>query len=136
VKAREARIILDIVWPISNQIKYLNEERIVVLNDNMKLLNKINFGIVKSLEYAQEAATPISEILRIVRRSIIKFKLLYTLSHIVRISSFNENQSVYLMQQYYLMVNKTRREVQLNKQKQNLDVRGDYNVRVNGNLYD
>ena len=136
MKVGEARIILNMVWHILNQTEYLNGGRIVVYNDNMKLLNKINFRMVKSLEYVQKVAALISEILRIVRRSAVKFEFLYAPSYSTRISLFNENQPVYLIQQCHLIGNKERREVHVNKQKQNLDVRGNYNIRVNSNLCD
>ena len=57
----------------------------------MKLLNKINFGMVKLLEYTQEAAALISEILRIVRKSAIIFEFIYTPSYVARILTFKDN---------------------------------------------
>ena len=60
-------------------------------NNNIKLLNKTNFGIVKSLENMQEAMALIIEILRIVGRSVVKFKFIYASSYVARISLFNKN---------------------------------------------
>jgi len=52
VKGREARTMLDIMWHINQQIKYLNRGKVVIYNDNRKLLNKLNYGITKLIEYA------------------------------------------------------------------------------------
>jgi len=45
----------------------LNGGKVVIYNDNKKLLNKLNYGIVKSIEYTQKAAALISEMILIMR---------------------------------------------------------------------
>ena len=48
-------------------MKHLNSRRVIIYNDNMQLLKKINCGMIKSIEYALEELASISEILAIVR---------------------------------------------------------------------
>ena len=59
---------------INQQPKYLNGGKVVIYNENKKLLNKRNYGIVKSIEYTQKAAALISEMILIMRQSIIKYE--------------------------------------------------------------
>ena len=58
---------LDMIWQIHQQMKHLNGGRVIVYNDNIQLINKFNFRIVKSIEYGQEAAAAISKIILIMR---------------------------------------------------------------------
>ena len=52
LKAREERTMLDMIQQIHQQMKHLNNGRVIVYNNNMQLINKFNFGMVKSIEYA------------------------------------------------------------------------------------
>jgi len=45
----------------------LNGGKVVIYDDNKKLLNKLNYGIVKSIEYTQKVAALISEMISIMR---------------------------------------------------------------------
>jgi len=42
VKGGEARVILNIIWQINKQTEHLNRGRVVIHNNNMKLINKVN----------------------------------------------------------------------------------------------
>ena len=88
---------LDIIWQIYQQMKYLNDGKVIVYNDNMQLINKFNFGMMKSIEYAQEAVAAISEIISIVRKSPVRFVFQYTPSYIAKVSHFKKDPPIYLM---------------------------------------
>ena len=61
-KVGEALIIQDFVEYIVQQTKSLNRGRIVVGNDNAKLIRQLINGYNKATEYAQEVAGIISAI--------------------------------------------------------------------------
>ena len=67
---------------------------------------------MKSIEYAQEAATPIANIIEIVRKSIIKYEFQYAPIHTKMIQKFNNNPPIYLIQQYYTKANRVRVELE------------------------
>ena len=54
--------------------------------------------MMKSIEYTQEAAALIANVIEIVRKSIIKYKFQYALSYTKIIQKFNDNPPIYLMQ--------------------------------------
>ena len=65
---------LNMIWYINQQTMHLNGRWVVVHDDNMKLINKVNYGMNKAIEYAQDAAAPISKIITIIRKSLIRYE--------------------------------------------------------------
>ena len=81
-------------------------------DDNMKLINKVNYGMKKAIEYAQGTAALISKIITIIRKSPIRYKFQYTLSYIGKVEYYRQNPLVFLIQKCNANANKIRRQLQ------------------------
>ena len=98
VKIAEVRTILELIWSINSQTKHLNRGKVIVCNNNMKLLNKINYSMVKAIEFSQEAVSLASKILTIIRKSIIRHEFQYVPSNKTQVKQYSNNSLVYLIQ--------------------------------------
>ena len=126
-KVEEALIIQDFAEYIVQQTKSLNGGRIVVRNNNAKLIRQLINGYNKATEYAQEVAGIISTIQKRVENMSVKIDFELILSKGARVE-FKQNPINYLVQQYHNDANKARISYECGKPKAPIYVVGDYTI--------
>ena len=88
VLSGEARTMLEMVYIIDQQIKYLYSGRVIINNDNTELIRKLNIEMTKATEYVQDNAVAITKIKTIIKKIVVQFQFEYTLSHRAKVKDF------------------------------------------------
>ena len=85
------------------------------------MICKLNTGLNKATEYAQDAGVAMTKIKESLRQTTVQIRFKYAPSHKAIVKEFKNNLAEYLIQQCYIEANKIRKAVSRGDIESNLE---------------